>query len=308
MHSTQGFGRPPERVRLDVRRDDAELELLGEVEDVMVDPEPGRDPAGVVDVADRAAARVACPAPELHRGADDVVALLEQERGRDRGVDPARKPDQHSHRASLAEPPGGVGAQIPCAIGRRGRSGPQPLHGLREGDERRVDVARRRVDARGRVARGAWPPLASAPSRAGRGSARWRRSRTPILPRRTRPSSSRTTSSSSASTPSTPRLQIGVDAVVLAAPPRARPEPLRRCRRADAVESSRTRRVAASRSRARPLGPQPPWRRLRPRSACPPGVRAPAAHRGAGAATVPPRRAPPRVVTSAPTPFGPPNL
>ena len=105
-----GIRRPPERVRLDVGRDDSLLELLGEVEDVVVDPEPGRDSAGVVDVADRAAARVTCPAPELHRGADDLVALFEQERGRDRGVDATRKPNQHPHRASLAEPPGGVGA------------------------------------------------------------------------------------------------------------------------------------------------------------------------------------------------------
>ena len=75
-----GIRRSPECVRLDVGGDDPLLELLGEVEDVVVDPEPGRDPAGVVDVTDRAAARVACSAPELQGGSDDVVALLEQQR------------------------------------------------------------------------------------------------------------------------------------------------------------------------------------------------------------------------------------
>ena len=51
-----GIRRPPKGMRLDVGRDDPLLELLGEVEDVVVDPEPRRDTARVVDVADRAAA------------------------------------------------------------------------------------------------------------------------------------------------------------------------------------------------------------------------------------------------------------
>ena len=76
-----GVGGPPEGMRLDIRRHDLALELLGEVEDVMVDPQPCRDPPRVVHVAHRAASRVACAAPELHGGRDNVIALFEQQCG-----------------------------------------------------------------------------------------------------------------------------------------------------------------------------------------------------------------------------------
>src|SRR5690606_33578292 len=68
-----------------------------EVEDVVVDAELVGDPAGVVDVGHRAAARVGLAAPQLHGDADDLVALLLEERGRDRGVDAARHGDQDPH-------------------------------------------------------------------------------------------------------------------------------------------------------------------------------------------------------------------
>ena len=59
---------------------------------MVVDAEPGGHPPGVLDVADRAAARVAGTAPQLHGGAHDVVALLDQQRGRDRGVHTPERP------------------------------------------------------------------------------------------------------------------------------------------------------------------------------------------------------------------------
>ena len=50
LHSMQGFGRAPGRVGRHVGGDDRGLELLGEVEHVVVDPELLGHPAGVVDV------------------------------------------------------------------------------------------------------------------------------------------------------------------------------------------------------------------------------------------------------------------
>ena len=80
-----------------VRADDARVEVVGEVEDVVHDAELLGDPAGVLDVAHRAAARVTRAAPELHGGAHDVVTLLQQQRGRDRGVDATGHGDEDLH-------------------------------------------------------------------------------------------------------------------------------------------------------------------------------------------------------------------
>ena len=62
---------------------------------MVVDAELLGDAAGVVDVADRAAARVAVAAPQLHRDPDDLAAGVEQEGGRDRRVDAAAHGDEH---------------------------------------------------------------------------------------------------------------------------------------------------------------------------------------------------------------------
>ena len=53
-----GVGRPSPRVRLDVGRHHLPVELLGQVEDVVVDAQLLGHPAGVIDVGHRAAARV----------------------------------------------------------------------------------------------------------------------------------------------------------------------------------------------------------------------------------------------------------
>lgn len=64
---------------LDEGRDHVAFELLGVVEDVVVDTERLGDPPRVFDVSDRAAARVRGSAPELECGAHNLVALFEQE-------------------------------------------------------------------------------------------------------------------------------------------------------------------------------------------------------------------------------------
>jgi hypothetical protein len=69
------------------------FELLGVVEDVVVDAEHLGDATRVVDVRDRAASRVRDPAPELQRGTHDVVTLLDQETGGDRRIDAATHGD-----------------------------------------------------------------------------------------------------------------------------------------------------------------------------------------------------------------------
>ena len=88
-------GRAPGGVGGDVRVDHVAVEVVGEVEDVVGDAELLGHPAGVLDVGHRAAARVAHAAPQLHGGADHVVALLEEQGGRHRRVDPARHGDEH---------------------------------------------------------------------------------------------------------------------------------------------------------------------------------------------------------------------
>jgi len=65
------------------------LELGSQVEDVVVDAQLLGHLSGVLDVADRAASRVALPAPEPQGHPGDVVVLLEQQ-GRGGGrVDPS---------------------------------------------------------------------------------------------------------------------------------------------------------------------------------------------------------------------------
>ena len=87
-----------------IRRHHPRLEVVGEVEDVMDQSQLIGDPAGIVDVGNRAAPRVRAPAPELQGGAHHVGAPeVAGQYGRgDRGVDPSRHGNEHSHPFSFA--------------------------------------------------------------------------------------------------------------------------------------------------------------------------------------------------------------
>ncbi len=63
----------------------------------MVEPELLGHAPGVLDVGDRTAPAVGRAAPELEGGADDVVAGVGEEGGRDRGVDPTGHGDEDAH-------------------------------------------------------------------------------------------------------------------------------------------------------------------------------------------------------------------
>ena len=71
-------------VRSDIGVDHVAGEVVTEVEDVMGDAQVIGDPTGVVDVGHRTTTAVALAAPQLHRDADDLVPLFEQERSGDR--------------------------------------------------------------------------------------------------------------------------------------------------------------------------------------------------------------------------------
>jgi hypothetical protein len=76
------------------------LEAALVVEDVMRDPDPGRDRAGVMDVLPGAtgalAVRRLAMVVKLERDPDDVVTLRLEQRRRDRGIDAARHRDDHA--------------------------------------------------------------------------------------------------------------------------------------------------------------------------------------------------------------------
>jgi hypothetical protein len=93
--SYAGVRRQPPSMSAHVRPYHLVLENLSKVKDVMSDAELLGYAAGVFDVRHRATARVAGPAPQLHGGPDDFVALCQEERCRDRGVDPAGHGDQY---------------------------------------------------------------------------------------------------------------------------------------------------------------------------------------------------------------------
>ena len=233
LHSMQGFGVLPRGVVADVGRHDVAVELLGQVEDVVGDAELLGHPAGVVDVGHRAAARVRRAAPQLEGGAHHVMALLDQERGRDRGVDASRHGHQHPHATS-----------VPPAV-----SAPaQRVHHARHDGQGAVDVGiggvvpQREADAHRRPAR------AQRPWRRARGWARAHRSHRTSRRRRTRPPGR----APPAAPPARPRARTGGGA-------RAG----RRCRRAPCGV-----RRAPTPAARRPAGPaaRPPGRPPPPRS------------------------------------------
>ena len=96
-------GRDPAAVGVDVRGDDAGLELVAEVPDVVGDAELLRHPAGVVDVAHRAAPGVGLAAPQLHGHAHHLVPVGEQAGRGHRRVDAARHGHEDLHAATPAQ-------------------------------------------------------------------------------------------------------------------------------------------------------------------------------------------------------------
>ena len=105
--------RDPGAMCRDVRRDNVGLEVVAEVEHEVFDAEGVSGAAGVVDIRHAAATRVALPAPQAHRHADDVVAVGSEEGGGDGRIDPAAHRHHHLHCAGLLLRPTG---------GRRARS------------------------------------------------------------------------------------------------------------------------------------------------------------------------------------------
>jgi hypothetical protein len=73
------------------------VEIVGEVEDVMGDADLVGHPPGVVDVGDRAAARVRVTTPQLQGGPHDVMPGVGQQRRRHRGIDTTGHGHQNTH-------------------------------------------------------------------------------------------------------------------------------------------------------------------------------------------------------------------
>ena len=110
------------QVGVEERLEDAGIELALEVHDVERDVELGGDPAGVVGGVERAAALLELGVAvgdvvEAHPDADHLVALLVEERRRDRRVDPARHRDEDPAHAGTLWPSGSAAtATVPRRI------------------------------------------------------------------------------------------------------------------------------------------------------------------------------------------------
>jgi hypothetical protein len=93
---TQGIGVLAHEVR-----DHLLAELTLEVDDVVGDADLGGDAPRVVQVVDRTAGAEAdlplALVVQLHRQADDLMALLREQCGGDRRVDPARHSNDDAH-------------------------------------------------------------------------------------------------------------------------------------------------------------------------------------------------------------------
>ena len=119
----------------DVGIDDPAVEVLAEVEDVVLDPEPVRHPPGIVDVRHRTAALVRRTAPELQRHADRFVARGDQARRRRRRSRPLpTSPPEHatgprcsrSHAACRRSLPAAAG-NVAMAVATSARVEAQPM-------------------------------------------------------------------------------------------------------------------------------------------------------------------------------------
>ncbi len=120
-------GRLPAGVPIGERLDDGGAEPLHVVEHVVGDVELGCDPAGVLGVADGAAAGgghlARRPFPLLEGHPDDLVPCLHEQGGCHRRVDPARHGHQHLHRSAPITAATSSAAAGPSA----GRSGQPKL-------------------------------------------------------------------------------------------------------------------------------------------------------------------------------------
>ena len=168
-----GFGVRPAAWAATYGRDDVVVEVVAEVEDVVVDAELLGHAPGVVDVADRAAARVALAAPQLHRDPDDVPAR--------RRAGARRRPTSRRRRSWPRGPSVESCGGRPCcsaAAWRRRRGSPRGPGRPR----RRSRRTRARAAARRRPPPWArpWPPArATAPSPRSRTTRRPTRTRRP---------------------------------------------------------------------------------------------------------------------------------
>src|SRR5579884_1356495 len=274
-------GCAPGEVLVHVGRHDPGFEVVGEVEDVVLDAELTGDPAGVLHVGHRAAPGVAVAPPQLHGRPHHLVAGTDQLGGGDRGVDTTRHGDEHLHGATVA-----VWRSRATTLGTsaRARSTSAPvLHQPRD---------RRRAE---RASSGGMPMANST----------WLGSSAPLAhadpAEAATPASSRRKRSASLSTPGMRRWQLpaplSARAPVSTAPgtPATSPSASRsRSRPTRATVSDRWATVAVA-AAAMPTMPATLWVPLRrPRSWPPPWM--------TGASRAPPR------TTRAPTPWGPPNL
>src|SRR6202040_4070182 len=111
----------PRRIALRERRDDLALEPLLVVKHIVRDAETGGGKTRIMDVLSGATGSFAmnrrAMVVKLQRYADHLVALLLEQRGHDRGVDPTRHRDDHARlRRGLIEPET-IGTVVPSRRG-----------------------------------------------------------------------------------------------------------------------------------------------------------------------------------------------
>ena len=128
LHRTQGIGGAAAAVLLHEVVDDVAGEAVFQVQHEVRHAEGGRHVPRVVDGIERAAGPVGdavAVAEELHRGAHDVVALLDQARRGDGAVDAAGHRDQHLLTRGQAPPRASAPSPPPAGTPRpRGRYPP----------------------------------------------------------------------------------------------------------------------------------------------------------------------------------------
>ena len=276
-----GLGVRPRAVGLDVGLDDVALEVVGEGPHVVGDAQLLGHPAGVVDVADRAAPGVGLAAPQLHRHAHHLVAGR-RAGGRRRPTSRPRPtwprgPSRRQPPGSRATAAGIASAPVDVLVGgrpaqRQAQGAPGPLGGDAHGRQH----VRRLLGAAGAGRRG-------------------RRAHAGLVEQEQQRLDSRRPARQRCSVPGSRCRRAA--AVVDAAPgiggqqavgqavPQRDPRPGRLVRAAAA---------AAGRRRSR---------RCRPRCGCRCAARAPGRRRGPGRAA-----ACPGGTIRAPTPWGPPTL
>ena len=81
---------PARRVVRHIRADHIAFEVVTEIEHMVLDAESVGDAASVINIGNCTTTRVTRPAPQFHGDAHHLVAGLQQQSGRDRGINPAR--------------------------------------------------------------------------------------------------------------------------------------------------------------------------------------------------------------------------